>query len=246
MMTPVFALVIAMATATGAVIGSFCATAALRLASGETPWRGRSRCDGCARTLNWAETVPVAGYVRAGGRCATCGHGIDRFHLWGEGVGGVICAVSLVIAPSWQGAVIAALGLCLLAAALVDVKTLTLPDGLNLAIAVLSLVLAVAGHRLIAGVAAAGLAVGILCLLKAVLERRRSQTLLGLGDIKLIAALALGLGMATPFVLALAACAGLVVMLVAFRHRLADHRLPFGPMVAATGFLGILVMTVLA
>ena len=55
----------------GACLGSFANVVASR------GWRGalggRSRCDACARTLNWAELVPVVSFAALRGRCRTCG-----------------------------------------------------------------------------------------------------------------------------------------------------------------------------
>jgi len=46
--------------------------------------RGRSRCDGCRRTLRWFELVPVASYLALGGRCRSCAASVPRVHLLRE------------------------------------------------------------------------------------------------------------------------------------------------------------------
>jgi len=224
----------ALAGVTGAVAGSFCATAALRFAAGESPWGGRSRCDGCARTLGWAETVPFVGFVRSGGQCTICHQRIDRLHLWGEGLGAVIAATAITVSPDAIGAVLALIGLVLLAQGLIDIRTFRLPDLGNAIAAGLCALLALLRHDLIVGVIAAGAAAILLYILKAWLERRRRRTMLGSGDIKLITALALGLGALTPYVIAVAAVAGLVAIVI---RRMKGHdRLPFGPFIALSGF----------
>ncbi len=230
------ALAVGTAGLAGAVVGSFAATVALRLPSGESPWHGRSRCDGCARTLSWAETVPVAGYIRAGGRCTACGHEIDHLHLCGEILGAGIASAALLLDPNLNGAVMALLGICMLAAALIDIKTRTLPNGLNLLVALMATILAWTGGRLVAGLIAATVSGFLLLAVKWLLDRRHGRTMLGLGDVKLICAASLLLGEWTAPMMALAAALGLAVM-VTTRKKL----IPFGPMIAASSFMFALV-----
>jgi leader peptidase (prepilin peptidase)/N-methyltransferase len=218
----------------GAVTGSFCATAALRFAAGESPWGGRSHCDGCARTLGWAETLPFVGFMRSRGHCADCNQRIDPLHLWGEGLGAAVAASALALSPNLVGVLVAVIGLLLLAQGLIDIKTYRLPNAGNAAIAGLCLLLAFLRHDLIVGLAAAGASGGLLFGLKAWLERRRGKAMLGWGDIKLISALALGLGTLTPYMIAISAVGGLFAIVI--RRMKTQDRLPFGPFIAASGF----------
>lgn len=48
---------------------------------------GRSRCDGCGRTLRWFELVPVLSFLALRGRCRTCGARLGAVHLLRETVG---------------------------------------------------------------------------------------------------------------------------------------------------------------
>ena len=224
-------------TAIGAVVGSFAATAALRLADGRDPIWGRSQCDGCARPLGWAETVPFVGYVLTRGQCR-CGSRIDGFHMAGEALGGMALVVPLIWMTGASAVVTGLLCLSLLVSALIDLKTLRLPDILTLAIAMCALVLAVMSGHIISGVIAAVVAAGVLYGLKVWLERRHAKPMLGLGDVKLVAALALWLGLRTPAMMALAAVLGLALVLIQKRR----GAVPFGPMIAASAFVvGVLV-----
>ena len=228
-----------MAGVIGAVAGSFCATAAVRFAANESPWGGRSRCDGCARVLGWSETVPFIGFVRSGGACAACHKRIDPLHMWGEALGALSTGTTLAIAPTPAGILMALTGLVLLAQALIDVRVLRLPNLGNGLVAGLCALLAWERHELVAGLVAA-IASGLLLYgLKVWLERRRKQTMLGVGDIKLIAALALGLGLWTPYMLAGAAIAGMAAILI--RRMAHQDRLPFGPFIAMFGFIFLCV-----
>jgi leader peptidase (prepilin peptidase)/N-methyltransferase len=231
----------ALAIVGGAVVGSFGATAALRLAAGRNPWTGRSRCDGCDRMLGWNETVPLASFTLARGRCIACGHGIDKFHLYGEGFGIAIAFSAWTLMPNRTGVVLALLGLALLGQSLINIKTLRLPDVGNFIVAGLCAFLAWHSHTLIEGVIAATVSGTILYILKWALERKDGRTVLGFGDIKLVMALALALGHWTALMLVMASLIGLL----ALRAKLgrSDGRLPFGPAIAVSAFSCLMILT---
>lgn len=219
----------------GAVIGSFAATAGLRWARGEQALSGRSRCDACAAPLGFGATVPILSYVRLGGACADCRAPIHPGHFAGEVLGASLAMASVVLLPVGPAVVAAALGLVLIAAAAADVASRRLPDLASVLAAVLGLGLALlrGPTALLAGLAAAALTGGILLLLRRSFAARRGDPGLGLGDVKLAAALALWLGAATPWALALAGVLGLAQMRLL---KPADGRIAFGPMLAAGGW----------
>ncbi|MGA0601547.1 prepilin peptidase [Caulobacter sp. KR2-114] len=222
--------------AAGLCLGSFAATAALRKARGEAFVAGRSRCDDCGVALGFAATLPVVGFALRRGACRHCGAAIDPTHLAGEVTGALLLTLPLVIAGPVRGGLIAALGLLLLAASVFDLKTQRLPDRLNLAAAVVSAALAWtwSPRALIEGSVAAVVSGLLLLILRAVYLRRRNVHGLGLGDVKLVAALALWLGAATSWAIALAAALGLA----AFRLRkVKGVRMAFGPFIAAAAIV---------
>jgi leader peptidase (prepilin peptidase)/N-methyltransferase len=68
--------------------------------------------------------------------------------------------------------------------------------------------------------------------------RRSGEPGLGLGDVKLLAALALWLGLATPWLIAAASLLGLLLMAIT---RPKDGRLAFGPAIAVSAWtIGII------
>lgn len=221
--------------ASGLVLGSYAVTAGLRLARQEGSALGRSQCDACGQTLGFVQTVPVASYVLLKGACAYCRARIDPIHLAGEVAGAaVLLAAPWTVSPS-RGVAVSVMGLVLIAASAVDAKTQRLPDILTAVVAAAALTLAAArGWAGVAsGLAAAMTTVAILLIVRWRFARRIGDPGLGLGDVKLAAALALWLGAATPFMALLACCLALAVVGVLRVPR--RQRLALGPMLAAAG-----------
>ncbi|MDR3509250.1 MAG: prepilin peptidase [Caulobacteraceae bacterium] len=219
----------------GLCLGSYAATAGLRLARREQSVSGRSRCDHCGASLGFLQTAPVIAYLRQGGACRNCGGRIDPLHLVGEICGALILVLAFLLATPPRAALLAALGLTLLASAVVDAKTRRLPDSLTLACAGLcaGLALQSSSPNLAIGLAASALSFIVLEVVRRGFLGLRGRAGLGLGDVKLVAALALWLGAATPWAVALAAIIGLISMALI---RPADGRLAFGPALALVGW----------
>ncbi|HUO23356.1 MAG TPA: A24 family peptidase [Caulobacteraceae bacterium] len=220
----------------GPCLGSFAATAALRRADGGQAIVGRSRCDSCGVGLRYADTVPVISYLRLRGACGACGARIDARHVAGEIAGGVIVLSAFAVAASPTRAVLlSALGLTLLASAVHDLKTKRLPDAFTLALAVLGAGLAVlrSAQDLWEGMIAGAVAFVGLEVLRRAFIRFRGKPGLGFGDVKLLAALALWLGLLTPWAMAAASLGGLIAALI---RPQADGRLAFGPWIAAAAW----------
>ena len=232
MMTP---LLILPQAAIGLCLGSFMATAAIRMARGEPFLGGRSHCDACGVELGFAATVPVVSYLIRRGACANCGARIDALHLVGESCGAVIVVLALNFAPLLTGLMLALLGFVLLTAALVDAATQRLPDVLTLTAA--GLAAALAAQRslvtLATGVACALLAMAVLEGVRRLHLRARGKQGLGFGDVKLVGALAIWLGLATPWAIALAAVLGLGALAI---RRSASGRIAFGPALCLGAF----------
>jgi leader peptidase (prepilin peptidase) / N-methyltransferase len=76
---------------TGAVLGSFAGV--VRSRGWRAALRGRSRCEGCGRTLAWFELVPLASYALQGGRCRSCRAPIGRATLLAEVIGAALGAM---------------------------------------------------------------------------------------------------------------------------------------------------------
>jgi leader peptidase (prepilin peptidase)/N-methyltransferase len=224
----------------GATVGSFASTAVTRSSQGEPALRGRSRCDECRTPLGFAATVPVVSWVQRRGVCSTCGGPIPVLHPIGEIAGAAIgLAVAVIARSPEQTVLLAVLGVALLAASLVDLETLKLPDLWTGVAAICGAGLSYLQSldSLLTGVAAAAVAFTLLEAIRRTFLALRRKPGLGFGDVKLVAALALWLGLATSWAVALAAALGLVAFLAL---RPAGGRLPFGPWLAlSAGVVGL-------
>lgn len=224
-----------LASAVGMVMGSYLTTASLRAARGESAWSGRSHCDACGVTLGFHRTTPVLSFLVSRGACRDCGAAIDPTHTLGELAGGAILGLAFVALPPIVAGLVSLLGLVLLASAVYDARTRRLPNVLTLAAAVLILILDLqhGGQRLVVGSLAAGFMCAGLTALRWAYARHRSEPGIGFGDVKLLAALALWLGVHASWMVVIAAVIGLSASAIL---RPADGKLAFGPAVAVAGW----------
>ena len=225
----------------GAVVGSYVTTAAMRATGEAAPFGPRSLCDGCRRPLGWGESIPLLSYVGLRGRCRTCAAPISVYHPVGEAIGLVVGLGISLTATDFRAALLAVLASTLLGASVIDARTRILPDLMTGVVAVCAALLAAlrGAGDLATGLLAALVSLGLLGGLSLAYQRQRGQVGLGLGDVKLFSALAIWLGLATPWMVLIAAVMGLVVLLV---WRPSDRRVPLGPMIAAAGFtIGLLL-----
>ncbi len=223
----------------GLCLGSYATTAGLRWGEGRQASLGRSCCDQCGAQLKAFETLPLVSFLGLRGACGRCGGRIARIHPAGEALGALIAVAPMLMLAPVPAMLCSGLGLALLAAAVVDLRTLRLPDPIVLAIALLSIGLAAQQSwlRLAEGLIAAACAFAVLGALRWGHAAARGVDGLGLGDVKLIGALALWLGAATPLVLALASALGLAAFGL---RRALGGRLPFGPCIALAAWpLGV-------
>lgn len=223
------------AATTGACIGSYASTAAIRGERSQSSVAGRSHCDGCGRKLGFIQTFPLVSFLALRGRCSACGSRIDVLHPCGEIAGAIVAGIAFATLGWPRGAGVAALGLVLLGSSLVDVRTKRLPDLLTLFAAAICACLMLASGRDATWMGLAAASVSLLGLeaTRRIFAHARGRQGLGFGDVKLLAALALWLGAATPWAL-IAACIAALLSFAIIRPK--DGRLAFGPFIAGAGW----------
>jgi leader peptidase (prepilin peptidase)/N-methyltransferase len=207
--------------------------------------RPRSRCPNCARPIAVLENIPVVSWLVLRGRCRGCGNRIPARYPLVE----ILTMILVVVAVgtwgfSWLGLMVVIATCILVAAAFIDYDTQFLPDVLTLPLLWLGLF-----TNLMFGIvsledAVVGALAGYLCLwlLYWAFKLATGKEGMGYGDFKLLGALGAWLGwQALPGILLAAAATGLVYALAGIlrRERERSQPIPFGPFLAAAGWIGL-------
>ena len=226
-------------TLLGLCVGSFCNVLIYRIPRGEDFVKTRSHCMACGHVLAWYELLPLLSFLLQGGKCRACGAKLSPQYPLVEGLnGGMWLLTGLLFWGDWlRTALYCALFSLLLVLAVIDWRTFEIPNGLNLAVALLGAVQLAADFENWPLYVAGGCSVSLLFLLLWFLTGGKG---LGMGDVKLMAAAGLLLGW-PRILLALIAgsVAGSVIHLIRM-GRGAGHRLAFGPYLAAGIWLSAL------
>ena len=129
------AILIGFAAVLGACLGSFVNCLAWRTVHGESVLAGRSHCTSCGHALGPLDLVPVVSWLALRGRCRHCGKRVSSRYVVAEALLAAVFVALLVVygaGPAWVA--YAALACVLLAAALVDLDTFTIPNGFVVAV----------------------------------------------------------------------------------------------------------------
>ncbi len=214
-------------------------------------WWPPSACPSCGEHIAARHNVPILSFLWLKGRCAYCGTAVSpRYPL----VEAFAAIASLVVAwtfgPSWQTVAALAFTWTLVALALIDLDHKLLPDSLTLPLMWIGLLLAlvpVDGMPLftslrdsVIGAAAGYLSLWIVYQAFRLVTGREG---IGYGDFKLLAALGAWLGwQLLPLVIVLSATAGSIVgiALIVSGRRPRETAMPFGPYLAAAGWVALL------
>jgi leader peptidase (prepilin peptidase)/N-methyltransferase len=205
-----------------------------------------SHCPTCGTAIAAWQNIPVLSYVLLRGRCAACSTPIGlRYPLVELLSAALTVAVGLVV--PWSAALPAYLLVtwCLIALAIIDADTQLLPDDLTL--------------PLLWGGLAFNLVTGVVPLADAVIGAMAGHLLLwsiywvfklvtgkegmGYGDFKLLAALGAWMGwQSIPLIILMSSAVGAVlgVLILTLRGQGRGQPLPFGPYLAAAGWIILL------
>ncbi|WP_348244498.1 prepilin peptidase [Leptolyngbya sp. DQ-M1] len=231
----------------GASIGSFLNVVIYRLPAGLSLIYPPSRCPHCLTRLRKRENIPVFGWLRLKGKCAHCKSSIAPRYPLIEAITGILFVIVFWI----FGISIQTLGYWtflswLLALAMIDLDTMTLPNPLTQSGLVLGLVFSTIVGFLSGGIVGAiggfitaviGAIVGIwlLDLIAIVASMILGQTAMGAGDSKLMAMIGAWLGWQLMLIGGFLAClTGAIVGIAALKLGRLSRRqaMPFGPFLA--------------
>ena len=224
----------------GLCVGSFCNVLIYRIPREEEFVKTSSHCMTCGRVLKWYELIPVASWLIQGGKCRACGVKLSAQYPLVETVNGLMWLVAaIVFRGDWLTvALYCVLFSMLLVLTVIDWRTYTIPNGINLVIFLLGVV------RLLTDLgnwklyAIGMLSVSAVFLLLHILTGGNG---LGMGDVKLVASAGLLLGWPKMILAVLVgSLAGALIHSVRMKKG-ASNKLAFGPYLAAGIWFSALV-----
>ncbi len=209
-------------------------------------WGPRSQCPHCHHLIGATENIPLLSYIRQRGRCAHCDVAIGAQYPLVEAASGLLAGVvAWKFGFGWPVLAVLLFTWTLLAASVIDLHHQLLPDDLTLPLLWLGLLVALFGLGTDLRSAVIGAMAGYLSLWLVYQGFRllTGKEGMGHGDFKLLAALGAWTGwqyLVTIVLLSslVGAICGLALILLRGRARGAP--LPFGPFLAAAGWIALL------
>ncbi|HEY5565892.1 MAG TPA: A24 family peptidase [Gammaproteobacteria bacterium] len=214
-------------------------------------WWPPSACPKCGAPIAARHNVPILSYLWLRGRCAACAAPVSKRYPVIEGAVAVSSLVAAwVFGPTWQTVAALFFTWTLISLALIDFDTKLLPDSLTLPLMWAGLILSLIrfdGMPLFTDVRSSviGAAAGYLSLwtVYQLFKLVTGKEGMGYGDFKLLAAIGAWLGwQMLPVVILLSAAVGSLVGigLIVFGGRSRHATIPFGPYLAAAGWIALL------
>jgi leader peptidase (prepilin peptidase) / N-methyltransferase len=206
----------------------------------------RSRCGNCGHQITALENIPIVSYLVLGGKCSSCETRISiQYPMVELFTALVTVVVGWHFGASIQAVAALAFTWCLIAASGIDIGHKLLPDSLTLPLMWLGILLAlgdvfVSLEESVIGAMAGYLSLWSVFVLFKLLTGKEGM---GYGDFKLLAALGAWAGWKMLFVIILTSSAvgALVgVSMIVLRMTERGTQIPFGPYLAAAGWLTLL------
>ena len=258
------------AVITGLVVGSFLNVVILRLPKMmERAWRSdcrqlleldgdsaeeakfnlstpASHCPACGHPITALENIPVLSYLFLRGRCSGCGAHISLRYPAVESLSGLATLlVAVHFGVTVQTVLAVLLSWALIALTFIDLDHQLLPDDITLPFLWLGILANIFGvftdiHSSLFGVMAGYLSLWTVYVVFKLVTGKEGM---GHGDFKLLAMLGAWLGwQALPLIVILSSAVGAVIgiVMVVFREHARSEPIPFGPFLAAAGWLTLL------
>ena len=214
----------------------------------------RSRCPECGTSIKAWQNVPVLSYLFLGAQCANCRKSISVRYPIVEALTALLAALcAWHFGFGWEALMAIALTCALVAISLIDIDHQIIPDSIILPFMWIGLIMSlfhplpgaetlfISPRDAIVGAVAGYLSLwSVYQLFKLVTGKEG----MGYGDFKLLAALGAWLGPwpALPMIILLSAVVGAVagIAMILFRGRDRQLPIPFGPYLAAAGWITML------
>jgi leader peptidase (prepilin peptidase)/N-methyltransferase len=213
----------------------------------------RSRCPSCGTLIKAWQNIPVVSYLLLGGKCSKCRESISaRYPLVELMTAGLAALCAWRFGVGLEAVMAIIMTLALVPVAMIDADTQLIPDSIVLPLMwiglAMSLFAPVAGAETLfvaPGDAIIGAMAGYLSLWSIywLFKLVTGKEGMGYGDFKLLAALGAWLGwQQLPLIILMSAVVGAIVgiALMAFRKHERSVPIPFGPYLAAAGWITML------
>jgi leader peptidase (prepilin peptidase) / N-methyltransferase len=215
-------VVLTIAFAIGACVGSFLNVCIHRMPADESVVRPRSRCPRCGEPIAWYDNIPIVSWISLGARCRHCRATIAaRYPLVELGTGALAVLSATVFGPTLDGLIAFAFSASLLLVSVIDLDHMFIPDEVSLPGILVGLAVSFlpGPPTPLESALGAALGGGVLWVVAWGYERLRGIEGMGLGDVKLLAMIGAFLGwQAIPAVLLIASvCGSLVGIVVVLR-----------------------------
>jgi leader peptidase (prepilin peptidase) / N-methyltransferase len=209
-------------------------------------WTPRSACPDCGHRITALENIPLLSYLFLRGRCSDCGTHIPlRYPMVEAATALLSILVVWHFGFTWQAGAALIFTWALLALSVIDLRTSLLPDAITLPVLWLGLILNLGGMFTDTTSSLIGAVAGYLSLwlLYHGFRLLTGKEGMGFGDFKLFALIGAWLGWQfLPLVILLSSLVGAVVgiTLIVVYGRDRAQPIPFGPYLAAAGFIALL------
>ena len=206
----------------------------------------RSRCPSCNTLITASQNIPVLSYILLKGKCGNCGTHISAQYPLIELITMVLSMiVAYELGFGWQAVAGVVITWALVALSVIDLKHTLLPDDITLPLLWMGLLASLVPVFVEPQTAIVGAAAGYLSLWSVywLFKLVTGKEGMGYGDFKLLAMFGAWLGwQSLPTIILLSSVVGAVVgiSLIVVRGRDRNIPIPFGPYLAAAGWLAML------
>jgi leader peptidase (prepilin peptidase)/N-methyltransferase len=206
----------------------------------------RSRCPHCGHAISALENIPVISYLWLKGRCAGCGAGISpRYPIIELATAILSVLVAWHFGATWQTLAGLFFTWALIALTMIDFDHQLLPDSITLPFLWIGLTLSLFNIYIDSHSAIIGALAGYLSLWSVywLFKKLTGKEGMGFGDFKLLAMLGAWMGwQLLPAIILLSSMVGAVIgiSLILIKGRDKNIPIPFGPYLAAAGWIALL------
>ena len=208
--------------------------------------RPGSHCPHCGHRIRATENIPLLSYLLLRGRCSACQQPISPRYPLVEALTALLSVLVVWrLGLTWEAAAALLLTWGLIALAFIDLDTQLLPDSITLPLLWLGLLISLDHWFVTPSEAILGAALAYLFLwtVYQLFKLATGREGMGYGDFKLLAVFGAWLGwQALPLILILSSVVGAVIGMILLARSGRDRHtpLPFGPYLAAAGWIGLL------